>query len=919
MSKKTEKRIFIGWAILCGILMLFILFVGYPAEAATPNNSSSVKLLNQKITNSTEWQSEIRHVYHLNENHCWKAVNRDRDENGTLRMRFQQFYQSIEIDGAILIVSQVETGFRITGTVYNILNKETSNLVATGKVEQALANKSATFSKLPFEVGNLNGQSKTVWILDSSNEDFVIAYKIEATVKNDLHSYSVYANATTGNLISYNANSCYVDAIGTAHTAYHGTQQIATSANQNSFTLKATSKGNGVETINLNGNLSYTNITDFTDADNIWEQNKPAFEKYSSDAHFCALEYYDFLNEKFNRNSLDGNGYKLVSYLNYSTNLVNAFWNGSAVVYGSGNSGQSPLTTLDIAGHEFTHGLLQKTSGLNYSGQPGIINESLSDIFGTALEYHSDQQNFNWTIGEKSGMTLRSMSDPSLYNQPDTYLGTHWYAGTGDNGGVHINSGFINKWFNLIADGGSGTNDNGLNYSITGMGFTDALRIVYHAMIGYLVPQTNFEDFKKATLWSAADLFGNCSPQVNKVASAWKAVGLGDGFAETPVLVATGNTVFCEGEAVTLAVSGWPGSTFSLVQNNTMIQTGTSPNFDISTSGIWKVIENRCGAYIESNTINTVVYQLPIVSTSNVTVCEGMEAHLTGFPSGGSFNIANPYTGSSQGFSYTFTDSNGCTSSASATVTVNSVTEAVINLSNHSSYPLNNEAIFLTGNVPAQFSGLGVSNSYFNPSQAGLGGSYAIKMIHTNAQGCVSEDVVQVMVVDPCVKDVSTMGIIAESNIANPKGISFFSVDADDSDFQIVWILPANCQAVTALNENRIGILSPSQNMRLTAQITNTCGDVFEKQYYLKVSPINPEPVLTLFPVPVSNVLHISLKGNQSVGTVQVSNSNGKLVLLKSFNTETLTLETGNLSEGIYTLEIVAGNIIHTKKFVKIN
>lgn len=920
MSKTNQKRIFAIWAIGCGIVLFIILFGGFKAHSTPTHQMNGVKVKNQEITNSTDWQPEIRSVYHLNENNSWKALSQNSDEKGVIHTRYQQFFKSIEIDGAILIVSKVENRWLITGTIFNISQKETANLIATERVEQALANKSATFSKLPFEIGNLKTYPNAIWVFDHSKVSFVIAHKIEATVKNDVHSYSVYADATTGDLISYHANSCHADAIGTAHTAYHGTRLIATSANQNNFTLKCTTRGNGVETINLNGNLNYTNITEFIDADNTWEQNKPASEKYCADAHFCAIEYYDFLDEKFNRNSLDGNGYKLVSYLNYSINMVNAFWNGQAVVYGSGNGTQSPLTTLDIAGHEFTHGLLQKTSGLNYAGQPGIINESLSDIFGAALEYHSDQPNFNWTIGEKSGLTLRSMADPSLFNQPDTYLGNNWYSGTGDNGGVHINSGFINKWFHLIADGGSGTNDNGLNYSISGIGFNDALRIVYHTMIAYLVPQTDFEDFKKATLWSAADLFGNCSLQVNSVASAWKAVGLGEGPAENPVLIATGNTVFCQGESVNLDVSGWPGSIFSLVKNNSVIQTGTSPNFEISTNGVWKVIENRCGAFIESNTITTTVHNLPIVSTSNVTVCEGEQAQLIGYPSGGSFNIANPYSGTSRSFVYVFTDANGCTASATANITVNSVTQAQINLSSLTSYPLNHDAVLLTGNVPAQFSGHGVNGSHFIPEQAGIGGPYTIKMIHTNASGCVSEDVVEVMVGEPCIKDVSTMEIIADSTIENTANILYFTVDADESEFHFEWKLPVNCHAVTALNENRIGILAPSQNIQLTALMTNSCGDVFEKHYELKVSQVIHVAELTLFPVPVSNVLTVNLKGvDFTTGTVRINHSNGNLVLQRSFNTESFTVETENLAEGIYTLEIVTGKHIQTKKFVKIN
>ncbi|MCM6776522.1 M4 family metallopeptidase [Nocardia sp. CDC159] len=152
----------------------------------------------------------------------------------------------------------------------------------------------------------------------------------------------------------------------------------------------------------------------------------------------------------------------------------NAFWTGDHMAFGSG------LATEDIAAHELTHGVTQHTSGLVYRNEPGAINESMSDVFGE-LTFLVDTANpcntaaNRWQLGACSAIgVIRDMKNPNRFQDPDTYRGPYWYTGTGDNGGVHINSGVNNRAASLMVDGGT---LNGV--TVTGIGIEKAAAVYW--------------------------------------------------------------------------------------------------------------------------------------------------------------------------------------------------------------------------------------------------------------------------------------------------------------------------------------------------------------------------------------------------------------------------------------------------------
>ncbi|MFZ9296576.1 MAG: M4 family metallopeptidase, partial [Bacteroidia bacterium] len=123
-----------------------------------------------------------------------------------------------------------------------------------------------------------------------------------------------------------------------------------------------------------------------------------------------------------------------------------------------------------------------------------------------------------------------NMSNPNQFNHPDTYLGTNWFTGTADNGGVHTNSGVSNFWFYLLSTGGSGTNDINQAYSVSSLGLNTAARIAFRALTVYFTPTTNYAMARALTIKAATDLYGACSNEVIQTMNAWHAVGVGNAF-----------------------------------------------------------------------------------------------------------------------------------------------------------------------------------------------------------------------------------------------------------------------------------------------------------------------------------------------------------------------------------------------------
>jgi Zn-dependent metalloprotease len=240
---------------------------------------------------------------------------------------------------------------------------------------------------------------------------------------------------------------------------------------------------------------------------------------------------YDLFLQKFDRDSLDGQGLVLESTVHHRRSYNNAFWNGTQMAYGDGDGRLfKTFTELSVIGHELSHGVVQFAGGLVYRDQSGALNESFADVFGALVVQHSKNQTAaeaNWLIGEGilgpdiNGSALRSMKAPgTAYNDPilgidpqpyhmDLYVNT-----SSDNGGVHINSGIPNHAFYLLAQ------------YLGGFAWEKAGKIWHEALQRIQNPMATFADWADMTVDVARDWFGNGSLEMMYTRRAWKLVGI---------------------------------------------------------------------------------------------------------------------------------------------------------------------------------------------------------------------------------------------------------------------------------------------------------------------------------------------------------------------------------------------------------
>jgi Zn-dependent metalloprotease len=249
-----------------------------------------------------------------------------------------------------------------------------------------------------------------------------------------------------------------------------------------------------------------------------------------NEAYDYAGATYDFYKKIFSRNSLDDRGMTLVSSVHLGRAYNNAFWNGEQMAYGDGDGVIFIRFTksLDVVGHELTHGVVTHTSNLEYRNEPGALNEHFADVFGSLVKQWKRKQSAgkaDWLIGPDimgpgtKAKSLRTFKDGPAY-EDDPVLGTDpqpkhlkdKYTGTADSGGVHINSGIPNHAFYLVAT------------TLGGHAWEKAGAIWYKTLLA-LHQTSGFADMVDMTAQSAAALYGAGSAQEKAVTKAWQAVG----------------------------------------------------------------------------------------------------------------------------------------------------------------------------------------------------------------------------------------------------------------------------------------------------------------------------------------------------------------------------------------------------------
>ncbi|MEU5512749.1 M4 family metallopeptidase [Streptomyces fungicidicus] len=509
---------------------------GKPALAGAPvllSAAARTSLIQEQQASAAETAGEIG--LGAKEKLVVKDVVKDAD--GTVHTRYERTYDGLPVLGGDLVVHEPASGGArsVTKAVRTAVKLSSVKPgIAAGKAEkQALAAAKAAGSE---KTEADSAPRKVVWAADGRP---VLAYETvvgglqEDGTPNELH---VITDAATGEKL-HEWQGVHT---GTGKGLYSGTVTLGTYKSGTTYQLYDTARG-GHKTYNLARGTSGTG-TLFTDADDTWgtgtASSSSTDQTAAVDAAYGAQVTWDFYKNTFGRSGIRNDGKAAYSRVHYGNAYVNAFWSDSCfcMTYGDGSGNTHPLTSLDVAGHEMSHGVTSNTAGLNYSGESGGLNEATSDIFGTGAEFYAANSSDagDYLIGEKiningNGTPLRYMDKPSKDGASKDY----WSAGLGSVD-VHYSSGPANHFFYLLAEGSGSKTINGVSYNsptyngstVTGIGRAKALQIWYKALTTYFTSTTNYKAARTGTLNAASALYGSTSTEYKAVAAAWTAINV---------------------------------------------------------------------------------------------------------------------------------------------------------------------------------------------------------------------------------------------------------------------------------------------------------------------------------------------------------------------------------------------------------
>ncbi len=498
-----------------------------------------------------------KRTFGLSEHDDMRVIKSTVDPVGQTHIKYQQYFNNIPVETSMLIVHTRQNGniYLVNGTTIHDLRLPVTPVIDEANA-LALALKEVPaivylwqdpkFENIKKETehdpaATYYPKGKLCIYPMTRNEDlltqdFSLGWLFDIYVGQGGSSTRVFVDAVDGKIknqypLGHECNS------GTANTIYNGNQTIKTQLTGGTYKLIDDCQATIIHTYNFIGDSILSQATEFTDADNVWNATN---QRSPAQSHFSAEQTYKYYLNAHSRTSWDGGtGQMSVYHGTRGISYANACWGclGNVVSLGIGPTANDndDWNTLDIVGHEFTHGVDQDEVGMPYYAQTGALDESYADIFGEMVEQTTEgwtAATSPWLVGEDRGVALRSFWNPNDGDQPDTYKGTDWFnvdtcfgQPAGDNCGVHTNSGVQNYWFYLLAAGGNGTNDNGEPFSVLGLGNTKARNIAYQNLLFYQTPTSKYLETRNGAIQAAEDLFGVCSNEAIQTAKAWFAVG----------------------------------------------------------------------------------------------------------------------------------------------------------------------------------------------------------------------------------------------------------------------------------------------------------------------------------------------------------------------------------------------------------
>ncbi|ERI92596.1 bacillolysin family protein [Clostridiales bacterium oral taxon 876 str. F0540] len=496
--------------------------------------------LSQKAVKSSkeaaEFMSENKDIYGL-QNGQFTNKSEEADQLGMKHYRNRLTIDGVPVYGAEVVVHTDALGnvYAINGDINNEVPYESwskrftitdADAIKAAENSLSLNGKSIEYSVEPISeayIYNKDGKWIPVYFV---RLQFVSPY---------IADMNIFVNGATGEIVD-SKNKVKTSAATGTGVGLYGTRNLNLDYVSGKYYMRDLTKPARIETYTANYTTSIPG-TMVSDTDNNFNSSSQ-FD--AVDVHYNTALVYNFYKNNFNRNSFDNNGTTLKSTVlardpQYPNEpLDNAFWNGSQMVYGDGSGTYFKHigSALDVVGHEFTHAITDRTANLAYENQSGALNESFSDVFG----YFIEGQPNDWLMGEDvytpetSGDALRSLADPTLYNQPAHMNQYQNLPNTqaGDWGGVHTNSGIPNKAFYIAA---TSINDN-----------AKLQQVYYRALTQYLTQYSQFVDARNALVQAANDLYPGTTI-AQSISDAFAQVGIGASTPTTKDTYESNNTM----------------------------------------------------------------------------------------------------------------------------------------------------------------------------------------------------------------------------------------------------------------------------------------------------------------------------------------------------------------------------------------
>ncbi|TCC07634.1 M4 family metallopeptidase [Kribbella soli] len=442
------------------------------------------------------------------------------DGDGSSHVRFDRTYQGLPVVGGDVVVHQDKAG------------KARSATGGVGKLALSVKPAVSAASATAATKQKAGKQQLVVFVTNAGQSK--LAYKVVSEgrkANGEPTGTETYVDAQNGKVLD--SWTTVNDDLGSGTGLYVGTVGLDTTKSGTSWTMVDPVRG---------GNATYNGGTLFSDADNVWGTGSNSNAQTAGvDAHYGIAKTWDYYKSVHGRNGIANDGKGAKSYVHDGA-YVNASWSDSCfcMKYGDGDPSQGigPLVELDIAGHEMSHGVTSRSAGLRYSGESGGLNESTSDIFGTAVEWYAanSQDTPDYVLGEEiftdynpATNYIRRLDKPSM----DGASADSWSKSVGRLN-VHYSSGVGNHFFYLLSEGSGAKTINGVAYNsptangvtVSGIGISKAEKIWYRALTTYMTSRTDYHGARTATLNAATDLYGASSAERAAVDKAWTAVNV---------------------------------------------------------------------------------------------------------------------------------------------------------------------------------------------------------------------------------------------------------------------------------------------------------------------------------------------------------------------------------------------------------